>query len=394
MTETESRELSTETTPTLRILFISSSDPFDVRSFSGVLLHMVQALKVVFPSLEVVQSSRPFWFRRFQRLVLHVSDGKIDPYYWRPLNRWFARRLARRWHGERVLVISAVNAALVGELAAYVPVLNVTDSTFELMRDYYQTFSKLDAKTAEVAEEDELHSIVRSVHNSFSSRWAAQSAIHHYGAAPENVSVISWGCNLDYVGTDKLRSASPSDEVCRLLFIGGDWARKGGDVVCAAAEDLIGRGIPVRVDIVGSAPTSLAARPWLNDHGFLSKADSAQFDCLRTLMRDAHFLFLPTRQDCTPMVFAEANAYGTPAVTRDVGGVADVVRHGFNGLVLPKDAAPSDFADAIEAAWRNQEEYAQLRQRARLEYEGRLNWGSWARAIEVVVKSLELQGRL
>src|SRR5437588_670601 len=101
-----------------RIIFLSSSDPLDVRSFSGVLLHMVSALREVFPSLEVIRSSRPIWFRRFQRGVLQMTKGRLDPYYWRPLNRLFAGRLARRWRRERVLVIGVVNAALVAELAA------------------------------------------------------------------------------------------------------------------------------------------------------------------------------------------------------------------------------------------------------------------------------------
>jgi len=382
-------------TKSLRIVFVSSSDPLDVRSFSGVPIHMVTALRGIFPSMEVVRSSRPFWFRRFQNMILSASKGKIDPYYFRILNRYFARRLARRWQGERVLVIGVVNAALIAELAAFVPVLNVTDSTFELMRNYYATFAKLSRRTAARAEEDELHSITRSVHNSFSSGWAAASAIKNYGAAPSNVSVVSWGCNLDDLDVEEIRSPGDRGNECRLLFIGGDWVRKGGDVVFATAEMLAQRGIPVRVDLVGAAPPGgLPDHSWIYHHGFLSKGDEAQFDQLRAVMRDADFLFLPTRQDCTPMVFAESNAYGTPAVTRDVGGVADVVHNGDNGIVLEEKATPTDFANAIETAWRDRDAYERLRRTSRQEYEHRLNWRSWAQSIAEIVDDLEQKGRI
>ena len=94
------------------------------------------------------------------------------------------------------------------------------------------------------------------------------------------------------------------------------------------------------------------------------------------------------------MVFAEANAYGTPALTRDVGGVADVVRDGANGIVLPEDADAAQFAAAIESIWNNPASYAQLRSSARHEYETRLNWAVWARRIAQLVEDLASAGRI
>jgi glycosyltransferase involved in cell wall biosynthesis len=377
------------------VVLISSSDPLDVHSFSGSIYYMAKALMSEFPRMEIMRSSRPVWFFALQRLVLKATKSRIDPYYWRPLNRWFARRLVKHWQRQRVIVIGVVNAALVAELAASVPVINISDSTFDLMRTEHEVFWSLDRKTAARAEEVEMNSIRRSVHNSFSSRWAADSAILHYGAPDADVSVISWGCNFETVPAADVRPSAFVRSECRLLFIGGEWFRKGGDVVFAAAEILAEKGIPLRVDLVGVAPPEdLPPRPWLHHHGYLSKADTEQLALLRSLMRDADLLFLPTRKDCTPMVFAEANAYGTPALTRDVGGVADVVRDGANGIVLPEDADAAQFAAAIESIWKNPASYAQLRSSARREYETRLNWAVWARRIAQVVEDLASAGRI
>jgi glycosyltransferase involved in cell wall biosynthesis len=371
------------------VVLLSSSDPLDVHSFSGTIYYMTKALRAEFPNLEIVRSSRPFWFPLLQRFLVRGTKGRVDPYYWRTLNRWFAKRLARRWLGRRVMVIGVVNASLIAELAAQVPVISISDATFDLMRTEHEVFWSLDKKTAVRAEEDELNCIVRSVHNSFSSRWAARSAISHYGARPEDVSVISWGCNFDKVPVTEMRSGAFTRDECRLLFIGGEWTRKGGDIVCAAADILASKEIPVRVDLVGvSPPEDLPSRPWLHPHGYLSKGKNDELALLRSLMRDADLFFLPTRKDCTPMVFAEASAYGTPSVTRDVGGVADVVRNGANGIVLPEHADAAQFADAIELLWRNAERYAQLRASTRQEYETRLNWDVWAQSIGRLVERL------
>jgi glycosyltransferase involved in cell wall biosynthesis len=374
---------------------MSSSDPLDVHSFSGTIYYLAQALQRQFPSMEIVRSSRPAWFKPLQRLVLKATRLRADPYYWRPLNRWFARRLAKRWRGRRVVVVGVVNSALVAELAASVPVINVSDATYDLMRTEHEVFWSLDKKTAARAEEDELNSITRSVHNSFSSQWAANSAIGHYGARPEDVSVISWGCNFDTVPATEVRPTDFTREECRLLFIGGEWARKGGDVVCAAADILAGKGIPVRVDVAGvSPPDDLPHKPWLHRHGYLSKADKDQLALLRSLTRDADLLFLPTRRDCTPMVYAEANAYGTPALTRDVGGVADVVRDGANGIVLPEAADAAQFASAVDSLWKDEGRYRNLRASARREYETRLNWDVWATRIAKLIEELAATGRI
>jgi glycosyltransferase involved in cell wall biosynthesis len=379
----------------LQLKFLSSHDPLNVRAFSGTIFHMIRALQEVFPDIEIVRHARPARISRLAETMMRVSNSRINLDYWRPLNRFFAKRLARRWRGQRVLVIGVVNAAVVSELAGLVPVMNVTDATFELMHNFYADFSRYSRRTATVADEIERASILRSVHNSFSSRWAADSAVRYYGAPEDKVSVESWGSNLAPVPRDAVRDPVSRNTRCRLLFLGADWIRKGGDVVCETAQLLASRNLSIQVDLVGSfPPDNVSDGPWLHRHGFLSKGDPAQAAKLQSLIQDADFLFLPTRQDTYGMVFGEANAYGTPALTRAVGGVADVVRNGVNGIVLEEDATPADFAGVIEAVWRDPSVYQRLRESSRREYEERLNWRSWAEAIARIVARLDASNQI
>ena len=66
-----------------------------------------------------------------------------------------------------------------------------------------------------------------------------------------------------------------------------------------------------------------------------------------------------------------------------------MVRDGFNGFALPEDATPADFADAVEGLWTDRKRYRALRMSSRLEYEERLNWETWAKAIASRIEALD-----
>ena len=59
---------------------------------------------------------------------------------------------------------------------------------------------------------------------------------------------------------------------------------------------------------------------------------------LTDLLMDSALLLVPTRADCSPIAFCEANGFGLPAVSTDTGGVSSLVRDGENGLLLPLTA--------------------------------------------------------
>lgn len=106
------------------------------------------------------------------------------------------------------------------------------------------------------------------------------------------------------------------------------------------------------------------------------------------LIGGAHFLLLPTRADCSPVVFAEASAWGTPSLAPDVGGVGELVVDGVNGRLLEQGAGPEKYASAILAGFEDPTAYRELALSSRREYERRLNWktagGEMVRLLEGV----------
>ena len=50
------------------------------------------------------------------------------------------------------------------------------------------------------------------------------------------------------------RPGQPGDGVCRLLFVGTDWGRKGGAIALQVLRRLQGLGVQARMTLVGAAP--------------------------------------------------------------------------------------------------------------------------------------------
>jgi glycosyltransferase involved in cell wall biosynthesis len=101
-------------------------------------------------------------------------------------------------------------------------------------------------------------------------------------------------------------------------------------------------------------------------------------------------MVLPTKADCTPIVFNEASSSALPVMTTDTGGVASVVHEGVNGHLFDLDAPASAWADRIEALWNDQAAYEELSVAAWRDFHDRLNWGASARkAAEVLRRTVD-----
>lgn len=117
----------------------------------------------------------------------------------------------------------------------------------------------------------------------------------------------------------------------RVLFIGGDFERKGGPTLAEVASRPEFRD--VRFDFV----TSRVVPSPENCHFHLGVAPDSP--PLLDLARKAHVFALPTRADCTPNAIIECRSAGLPIVSSPVGGVPDLVADAENGMLVGADDA-------------------------------------------------------
>jgi glycosyltransferase involved in cell wall biosynthesis len=165
------------------------------------------------------------------------------------------------------------------------------------------------------------------------SQWAKAGLIEGYGVPADKIHVLAPGVRIaDW--TPPADTRRPEVPV-RILFVGGDLARKGGTTLLAAfrllREELTGSGIDVELHLATGA--EVAPEPGLVVHHGL-KPNSAE---LKSLYFQSHIFCLPTRGDCLPMVLSEAGAAGLPLVSTDVAAIGEIVRDGETGFLVPPD---------------------------------------------------------
>ncbi|MBK9249842.1 MAG: glycosyltransferase family 4 protein [Ignavibacteria bacterium] len=188
--------------------------------------------------------------------------------------------------------------------------------------------------------------------------------------------VVSFGANIDTARTqeDIDTLISNRNNPLKLLFVGVDWLRKGGAKALEVTTILNERGIETELHIVGSSPPIDRLPTYVHLHGFLKKTDPIEAKKITSLFEQSHFLILPSSADCTPIVFSEANSFGVPCISTDVGGITSVIKNNINGYAFDLDASAEKYADYIQEKSKDERVYRSLAQSSFLEYKNRLNW--------------------
>lgn len=160
------------------------------------------------------------------------------------------------------------------------------------------------------------------------SNWAAEGLLSR-GIDPNRVHVLPPGLNLEQWQLVR-RSSRAADEKLRLLFVGGDFQRKGGDMLL----ELVGGPLRDRVELDVVTRDPVAATPGVRVHR--AEANSPE---LLALYAAADLFVLPTRAECFGIATIEAMATGLPVIVGDVGGARDIVDHGHNGWLISPEIA-------------------------------------------------------
>jgi glycosyltransferase involved in cell wall biosynthesis len=128
-----------------------------------------------------------------------------------------------------------------------------------------------------------------------------------------------------------------------ILCVGAVCIRKNQNAFIRAL-DLLAANRKFQVVFLGAAPQTesycreffglVAARPWCRHFDFVGR------EKLKSHLRGATLLALPSLEDNCPMVVLEAAAAGVPVVAAKVGGVPDLIKDGKTGLFCdPQNAA-------------------------------------------------------
>lgn len=153
------------------------------------------------------------------------------------------------------------------------------------------------------------------------SGWAAASLSGRYGVPRDRILVVHPGAGPAFFELQR----PPANRLPRILFVGGDFERKGGRHLLDAFDRLHGRA-----ELVCVTDAHLPYMPGLT----VERGVTPGSERLLAAFAAADIFCLPTLGDCTSVAIGEAMAAGLPTVTTRVGSNAEVVRDGEHGLLI------------------------------------------------------------
>jgi glycosyltransferase involved in cell wall biosynthesis len=351
-------------------------------NWSGTGYYMAQALKQQSRPLEYIgpledrlalQVMRKFKNRYHKFLGNnYIKDSELLIY------KDYARQISAKLSNTKVDIVFSAASNPIAYLECNQPIVFWADATFANLIDFYPLYSNLCQESFQNAHLMETMSLKKSKLAIYSSEWAAQTAIDYYQAEPDKVKVVTFGANvesnLNIAEIKNLIASRPTNQ-CKLLFLGIDWFRKGGNVALEVAKKLNNSGLNTELTVVGCQPIVEGSLPdFVKPLGFIQKSTPEGKNKIYQLIANSHFLILPSLADCTPIVFCEANSLGVPCVSRKVGGIPSIIKDDLNGKLFDKDSDSTEYCEYIYNLFMNYSEYQNLALSAFHEYESRLNW--------------------
>jgi glycosyltransferase involved in cell wall biosynthesis len=378
-----------------KVAYITVNDPNDKHAWSGTNHYIWKSLQSQFSQIDVLGPAEPT-FTVFICKIIHAFSlmmGKRFDYrhstmYAKACARLFEKKLEGKNYD---LIISPAGVAYIGYLKTKTPKVLILDRTIAGTINYHNIFKKL----WKFSERQSINTDKVAMHNCeltvFSSQWAADIAIKEYNLPKEKTLVLPFGANMDVLpSADHVfrNKQYPKGKECSLLLVGTYWENKGADFAVNALNELVKMGYDAHLTVCGCTPPEEIKNERLTIISFLNKNTPEGLKKLEELFLSHTFFILPTRFDCTPIVYCEASAYALPILSANTGGVAGHITEGKNGFLIDFNDTGKAYAQKIAEILQENEGYELLCKTTREEYDSRLNWTSWAEKFTGAVKKL------
>lgn len=272
------------------------------------------------------------------------------------------------------------------------PIAVWTDTSIASLIDFYPWFSNFCNETKKNIYTIEKAALHRCKLIIFSSDWAAQSAIATYGIQPSKIKVVPLGATIECNRTNEDINSiveSRNTNLCKLLFVGVDWFRKGGNIALEVAKELNRMGLKTELLVAGCQPITNEPLPsFVTTLGFINKSTHQGLEKMNKLFCESHFFIMPSKAETYGLVFCEANSFGTPCLATDVGGIPTIIKDGLNGKTFSLKASISEYCNYILSLMANYSEYKKLALSSFNEYQSRLNWGVAAQTAKQLIMDM------
>ena len=296
--------------------------------------HLRHARELGIPSVATLHVPAPLCIRGTMLLDgKQACDGRIDD-----------RRCARCWALGRG--VPAPAASLLSHLPKWQPPKWVSTTVFRRIA------TLASARTIAASQAERLQELADLCERVIvPSEWVRQAL--RANAIPAAKIVLNRQAASDSFAIGETRLPTTRDKKgLSIGFVGRLEIYKGVQTLIAAMAH-IPRQTPVRLIVAGTSNDAATLR-MIEDAAArdprIELVGSLEHDRIPTFLATLDILAVPSHwMETGPIVVLEAQAMGVPVMGADLGGIAERVRDGIDGWLLPFDA-PRAWAAAIEKA--------------------------------------------
>jgi len=160
------------------------------------------------------------------------------------------------------------------------------------------------------------------------SDWARKSFIHDYGIPADNVICVGTGINLERIPERYQKDYNSK----RILFIGTDFRRKGGDYLLSAFTKIRKAIKGARLTIIGPKPSGLPTG--VECLGFISQNNPEGRQRILDAYREAALFVMPSLYEPFGNVFLEAMAHMVPCIGTTACAMPEIIQNGQTGYTV------------------------------------------------------------
>lgn len=192
------------------------------------------------------------------------------------------------------------------------------------------------------------------------------------GYLPKQLTVAPMGVNLNEIKRRAAYIPSTSGGVCKVFSCGRLNPIKGHDHLINAVANLRQRGLNVHLKIAGEDEQGgtgyrKVIEKLICDHSLTDCVEllgAISESQIRQHLEDAHVFALASLNEGISVAVMEAMAMEIPVVVTEVGGMAELIDNGINGILIQPNA-PEAMADAIADVLQNSKLAMHLSQMSR-----------------------------
>ena len=268
-----------------------------------------------------VDENRPFW-TRIPLLPEHIQDSLIG--------RHQVREGLKESY-EVAFFNTQVPAALASNLTKKRPYILCTDITpiqYDEMGAHYGHAPDRNPLMRKYKHHVNKDLFQNATHTITWSHWVKNSLLTDYGVNPEKITVIPPGVDTNLWQPIRLNK---NNEKFKILFVGGDFYRKGGDTLLDAFN-LLPTG-QAELNIVTRSPIKATE----TIHVFNNLTPNSPK--LINLYQTSDVVVFPTKAEAFGIAAIEASAAGLPIIATATGGLTDIVVDGKTGFLIELEDA-------------------------------------------------------